>query len=101
MYSVTENLCFFLHAGTPPSGDYPVDSYPVIVEQPGGHKVLIVQAYAYSKYVGNITVWFDEQGEYTAWEGSPILLDKSVPEGKTIYQCLIKSEGLTVCHCLT
>jgi 5'-nucleotidase len=53
----------------------------VIVEHPGGHKVLIVQAYAYSKYVGNISLWFDDEGEYTAWEGSPILLDYSVPEG--------------------
>lgn len=78
----------FLYTGTPPSGDYPVDSYPVIVEQPGGHKVLIVQAYAYSKYVGNITVWFDEQGEYTAWEGSPILLDKSVPEDPDVVQAM-------------
>jgi len=61
----------------------------VIVEQPGGHKVLIVQAYAYSKYVGNITVWFDEQGEYTAWEGAPILLDNTVPEGMITYtRCL-------------
>jgi 5'-nucleotidase len=62
-----------------------VDDYPVVVEQPGGHKVLIVHAYANSKYVGNITVRFDENGESTEWEGSPILLDSSVPEGKTIY----------------
>lgn len=78
----------FLYTGTPPSNDYPVDNYPVIVEQPGGHKVLIVQAYAYSKYVGNITVWFDENGEYTAWEGSPILLDKSVPEDPDVVEAM-------------
>lgn len=79
----------FLYAGTPPAGDYPVDSYPVIVEHPGGHKVLIVQAYAYSKYVGNISLWFDDEGEYTAWEGSPILLDYSVPEGMVKWQYLM------------
>jgi len=66
-----------------------VDDYPVVVEQSGGHKVLIVQAYAYSKYLGDITVRFDENGECTEWEGSPILLNSSVPEGKTLYQCLM------------
>jgi len=66
-----------------------VGDYPWVVQQSGGRKVLVVQAYAYSKYVGNITVWFDEEGECTDWEGSPILLDASVAEGKTIYQCLI------------
>ena len=74
-------FCFFL--GTPPSTDYPVDNYPVIVEQDSGHKVLIVQAYAYSKYVGNITVWFDNNGEYVDWEGQPILLDNTVVQGKS------------------
>jgi 5'-nucleotidase len=73
--------------GTPPSTEIPEDSYPVIVEQAGGHRVLIVQAYAFSKYVGNITLWFDEQGEYTASEGSPILLDNSIPEGRNTHHC--------------
>ncbi|PSN34308.1 Apyrase [Blattella germanica] len=71
----------FLYTGTPPSTEFPEDSYPVIVEQTGGRKVLIVQAYAYSKYVGNITVWFDGKGEFAAWEGRPILLDKNVQQG--------------------
>jgi 5'-nucleotidase len=57
----------------------------MVVQQNGGHKVLVVQAYAYSKYLGNITVWFDEKGECTNWEGSPILLDASIQEGKTVY----------------
>jgi 5'-nucleotidase len=61
----------------------------VVVEQREGHKVLIVHAYANSKYVGDITVRFDEKGECTEWEGSPILLNTSVEEGKTISQCLI------------
>jgi 5'-nucleotidase len=65
-----------------------VGEYPWVVQQAGGHKVLIVHAYAYSKYLGNITVWFDEKGEATEWEGLPILLDASITEGKTIYQCL-------------
>lgn len=78
-------MCYFHYEGTPPSNEFPVDKYPVVVTQDGGHTVLIVQAYANSKYVGNITVWFDEKGECKAWEGSPILLDATIQEGKTIY----------------
>jgi 5'-nucleotidase len=66
-----------------------VHDYPWVVEQPGGHKVLIVHAYANSKYVGDLIVRFDKNGECTEWEGSPILLDASVDKGKNIYQCLM------------
>lgn len=88
-YSITENIRFLCHAGTPPSNEKPVGEYPWVVKQAGGHTVLIVHAYAYAKYVGDITVWFDDKGECTEWEGSPIFLNTSVPEGKTIYQCLM------------
>ncbi|WP_417475254.1 bifunctional metallophosphatase/5'-nucleotidase [Leisingera sp.] len=40
--------------------------------------VPIVQAYAYSKYLGELTVTFDDAGNVTAAEGEPILLDASV-----------------------
>lgn len=78
----------FLYTGPPPSNEIPVGDYPWVVEQAGGHKVLIVQAYAYSKYVGDITVWFDEKGECTDWEGSPILLNTSVPEDQDVVQAM-------------
>lgn len=78
----------FLYTGPPPSTEYPVGDYPLVVQQDGGHKVLVVQAYAYSKYVGNITVWFDEAGECTGWEGSPILLDASVPEDPEVVEAM-------------
>ncbi|MEM9813278.1 MAG: bifunctional UDP-sugar hydrolase/5'-nucleotidase [Pseudomonadota bacterium] len=40
----------------------------------------IVQAYAYSKFLGELTVTFDDAGVLTAAEGEPILLDASVEE---------------------
>lgn len=40
--------------------------------------VPVVQAYAYSKYLGELTVTFDDAGNVTAAEGEPILLDASV-----------------------
>jgi 2',3'-cyclic-nucleotide 2'-phosphodiesterase (5'-nucleotidase family) len=72
-----------LYNGTPvPGPDEAGDTYPAIVEQSNGHKVLIVQASAYSKYLGDITVYFDENGEAQEWIGNPIFMDHNVPKGK-------------------
>ena len=38
----------------------------------------VVQAYAYSKYVGHLMLTFDDDGNLTAAEGAPMLLDASV-----------------------
>ncbi|WP_171228387.1 bifunctional UDP-sugar hydrolase/5'-nucleotidase [Ruegeria sp. HKCCA4008] len=48
-------------------------SYPMMVGD-----VPIVQAYAYSKYLGEITLTFDDDGNLILAEGEPILLDASV-----------------------
>lgn len=34
------------------------------------------------RYLGNLTVWFNEQGEVVDWDGNPILLDHSIEEGE-------------------
>ena len=54
--------------------------YPTIVNSPSGAPVLIVQAEAYGKYLGNLEVTFDADGVASAWQGEPILLDASVTE---------------------
>lgn len=48
-------------------------AYPTMVGD-----VPVVQAYAYSKYVGEITLTFDDAGNVTSAMGEPILLDASV-----------------------
>lgn len=35
-----------------------------------------------ARYLGNLTVWFDADGEVVDWDGNPILLDYSIEEGK-------------------
>ncbi|MBB3993337.1 5'-nucleotidase [Sulfitobacter undariae] len=40
----------------------------------------IVQAYAYSKYLGELNVTFDDAGNITAATGEPILIDASITE---------------------
>lgn len=68
-----------LYNGTPvPGPDTPPDTYPIVYTQDNGHKVLIVQASAYTKYLGDLTVYFDEAGEAQLWEGNPIFMDNSI-----------------------
>lgn len=52
--------------------------YPTLVKNPSGVEVPIVTAYAYSKYLGNLTVTFDDNGVVTSATGAPKLLDASV-----------------------
>ncbi|KAJ8687354.1 hypothetical protein QAD02_023148 [Eretmocerus hayati] len=71
----------FLFTGNPPSGEVPEDEYPVIVTQSKTNRtVLIVQAASYTKYLGNLTVWFDSQGEVVDWQGDPITLDHFIEQ---------------------
>ncbi|MBT0958602.1 5'-nucleotidase C-terminal domain-containing protein [Alphaproteobacteria bacterium KMM 3653] len=50
-------------------------AYPTMVGS-----VPVVQAYAYSKYVGHLTIVFDDDGNVTSATGDTILLDASVAE---------------------
>ncbi len=53
-------------------------AYPTWVSGPFGALVPVVQAYAYSKYVGELTVEFDDRGNVIFAEGDTKLLDASV-----------------------
>jgi 5'-nucleotidase len=54
-------------------------AYPTMVGNVPG-----VQAYAYSKYVGHLTLMFDDAGNVTSASGDTILLDASVAEDADI-----------------
>lgn len=71
----------FLYNGSPPSEDIPEDAYPAIVKQEDGRNVYIVQASAFSKYVGDLTLWFDADGNILKTEGNPIYLSNDVIPG--------------------
>lgn len=70
----------FLYQGTPPDSEVPEGFYPTEITQESKRKVYVVQAYAYTKYLGNFTVSFDASGEVTHIEGNPILVDSSVEQ---------------------
>ena len=44
----------------------------------------MVQAFAYGKYLGNLTADFDDNGDLTSWSGNPKLLDNSVAQDQTV-----------------
>jgi hypothetical protein len=50
----------FIYPGTPPSTETPVGEYPTLVEQTSGKIVPVVQAYAYTKYLGYLALTFDD-----------------------------------------
>lgn len=58
--------------------------YPTMVEGPGGAPVAIVQAYAYGKYLGELSVEWDETGAVTAAYGEPLLMDAAIQEDEEI-----------------
>ncbi|MEM9585027.1 MAG: bifunctional metallophosphatase/5'-nucleotidase [Pseudomonadota bacterium] len=61
------------------NSDEDADAYPQMVDG-----TPVVQAYAYSKYVGHLKLTFDDAGNVTKAEGDTILLDASVAEDEAI-----------------
>ncbi|KAF2903611.1 hypothetical protein ILUMI_02575 [Ignelater luminosus] len=75
----------FLYTGSDlPGIDKPAGPYPTIINHSDGRRILVVQASAYAKYLGNISVSYDGDGNVESWRGAPIYLNKSVPQDKKI-----------------
>lgn len=72
-----------------PIPDKPEATYPAVVETENGHKTLIVQASSYTKHVGDLTVYFDKQGNVVRWEGEPVYLDSNIKKDEAIERELI------------
>lgn len=68
----------FLWNGAPPDRETPADVYPSLVVQKNGKIVPVVQAYAYTKYMGKLHVVFDEEGVLKQFQGQPIFLDEKI-----------------------
>lgn len=75
-------------SGPAPGPDTVVDNYPAVVRDNNGHTVLIVQASAFSRYVGDLTVYFDRDGRAVRWEGEPIYLENSIEPDAAILEAL-------------
>ena len=76
----------FLFTGEkPPSIEIPEDKYPVVFDHGFDGKTLVVQAFAYGKYLGKLDVVFDDNGKVVDFGGNPILLDNNTIEGLNFY----------------
>ncbi|GLG94636.1 Protein 5NUC [Gryllus bimaculatus] len=73
----------FLYSGDPPDSENATDLYPTVVTQASGRKVPVVQAYAYTKYMGRLNLVFNNQGELRSFDGNPLLLNASIEEGQS------------------
>ena len=78
----------FLYSGVQPSVEEVVDAYPTIVNH-GSHQSLVLQAFAFGKYLGLIDIEFDSDGNVHRFDGKPILLDNSFPEGMHVFDFII------------
>ncbi|MGI2031136.1 5'-nucleotidase C-terminal domain-containing protein [Rhizobium panacihumi] len=58
--------------------------YPTFVDNAGGYKVPVVTAASYSKYLGEVTITFDDNGVVKSAKGDPILVDKAFEPDQTV-----------------
>lgn len=66
--------------------------YPTLVKNPAGVETPVVTAYAYSKYLGELTVTFDDNGVVKSATGAPKLLDASIKPDEA-YAAKVKELG--------
>ncbi|XP_065367554.1 protein 5NUC-like [Calliphora vicina] len=78
----------FLYNGDQPDAERIDGPYPTVVKQHSGKEVPVVQAYAYTKYLGKLHVQFDSAGNLIEFDGTPILLNAEIPRDDDLLQLL-------------
>ncbi len=58
--------------------------YPTWVTSPDGRKTAIVSAYAYGKFLGELNVKFDDNGDVIEAVGEPIIMDAKIAENEAV-----------------
>lgn len=61
---------------------------PIVVIQQSGRRVPIIQSYSYDKYLGQIDLKFNTDGEVSSYDANPILLDSSIVQDTEALQIL-------------
>lgn len=62
----------------------------IVTQEKSGKRVPVVQAYAFTKYLGHLELTFDDDGNLIEIDGTPILLDASVPRSLDVLNLLEK-----------
>jgi len=74
----------FLYTGDKPSSEKIIGPYPTEIKQTSGKIVPVVQAYAYTKYLGHLVLTFDDDGNLDTFNGNPILLTQDLPQDENV-----------------
>ncbi|KAF9945506.1 hypothetical protein BGZ65_010655, partial [Modicella reniformis] len=53
--------------------------YPTVVKNLDGENTLVVQAYVWGRFIGNLDVSFNREGKIVEWSGAPIQVEYSLP----------------------
>ncbi|XP_051165504.1 protein 5NUC-like [Leptopilina boulardi] len=80
----------FLYTGKQPNLEIPEGLYPIEIKQANGRKVYVVQAYAYTKYLGDLNIKFNKDGEISSIRGNPILVNGTIEQAKDVLDELDK-----------
>jgi 5'-nucleotidase / UDP-sugar diphosphatase len=75
------------------NSDDSTPDYATMVESPSGRAVPIVQAYAFSRYLGDLELHFDEDGAVTSATGDTILLDASFEPAEDVEARIAELSG--------
>ncbi len=70
-----------------------VEGYPVVVENPAGENVYIVQAGSNNTYLGRLNVTFDAAGAVTAAAGDTILLSRYITPDPALEEIVTELAG--------
>ena len=62
--------------------------YPTLVNHTSSSPTLVVQAYAFTKYLGHVQLEFNADGHLEGWTGAPILLDSNYEKAAVIEEAL-------------
>ncbi|XP_014242466.1 protein 5NUC-like [Cimex lectularius] len=79
----------FLYTGTPPSIEKVEGPYPTLVNQSSGKQVPAVQAFGYTKYVGELNLSFDDNTyKLTNASGNPVLITADMEKNENVTKVL-------------
>nr|ATU82509.1 venom 5' nucleotidase 2 [Lethocerus distinctifemur] len=70
----------FLYTGDAPDIEVPASVYPHMETQASGKKVPVVQAFAWTKYLGVLNLKFNDKYQLVSASGNPILMDSTKPK---------------------
>ncbi|KAF9091641.1 hypothetical protein BGX29_010862, partial [Mortierella sp. GBA35] len=60
--------------------------YPTLIKNLDGEETLIVQAYCWGRFIGNLDISFNPEGKIVSWVGGPVLVEHSLPGDPILLQ---------------